>query len=393
VSPLWPVSDSNLKSGTAAVGQFATMRRWAARTVWVSLIGALLYISARAYSEHLLPLAVVVVVGVPFLYVVLAVDQSGFLLGGLGLGFRPKQWNIGPLLAIRTPEGWRLRHVWQWWLLRGEMTSFELTPKCLRWRHATLKASEPTAALALGASLVGAAALLNQDAILVLAAEAAAYALWPLVPRRNRNDGRWSVGLWLWRWLFRPAIAARTIAIAELHAANQGEIRPRDWDNRWVALAADGETYPEAIECCVGLHYGYASALDRGEVDRAGALLDRIIANLGSVPENLRRPFWVEPAFYTARFRHHHTLATQLLELAADPSSAIATGDLQRARAATHYAGGRPAAALAECEAAYAAMNGSPPTGWGLLDRDLLDALCEDVRRALSVDQPLRGQG
>jgi hypothetical protein len=41
------------------------------------------------------------------------------------------------------------------------------------------------------------------------------------------------------------------------------------------------------------------------------------------------------------------------------------------------------AAALAECEAATTAMNSCPPTGCSLLDREPVDALCEDVRRAL----------
>jgi hypothetical protein len=364
------------------------MRRWRVPVALMLAIGVLIYWSVRNFAEHLVPLAVVEAVSVPFVYVVMVVHQSSFLLGGLALGFRLEQWQVGPLVILRTPEGWRLRHVWRWWLLlAGEGTTFTLTPERLRWRHATLVACQPAAVLTLGASLIVAAALLHEGPILILAAGAGAFLMWSLVPRKARDDGQWSVGLWLERWLFQPDVAARWIAVGELHAASQSRVRPRSWDERWVALAAGGPTRPDPIGCLAGLQYGYAAALDRGDVEQAGVLLDRLVANLEMVPENLRRALRIEPAFFAARFRHDAALAAQLLEQAGDPGSAIAAGDLERAHAAAHHAGGHQAAALAECEAAAAAMNSRPPTGWGLLDRELLDALCEDVRRALPVTQ------
>src|SRR5262245_65070722 len=122
------------------------MRRWMLPVGLILTIG-MIYVSARAFAEHRVALAVVAAVSLPFVYLMTAVQESGFLLGGLTLGFRLEQWQIGPLVILRTTEGWRLRHEWRWWLFTGEGTSFTLTPQRLRRRHAILVACQPAAVI------------------------------------------------------------------------------------------------------------------------------------------------------------------------------------------------------------------------------------------------------
>lgn len=351
--------------------------------VGIVLVFVLLLLdSARNFAAHQVPRAVVAAAVVPFVYMLLALPDAGFLLTGLAAGFRPEQWHIGPMVAIAQPEGWQLRHHWRWWLASGTTTSFRLTPERLRWRHAALRASEPATLVAVGAIMIAAAVLLQEGSLFVLAAPCA-LALWDLVPRKSGN-GRWSNGLWIGRWLFQPPVAARQVAVGELHEASRRGIRPKDWDDRWVALAIDGPWWPDSRGYLIGLQFGYAAALDRGDVEGAGALIDRLVAGLHLVPENLSRALRVEPAFYIARFRHDAALANAFLAHAGGPGVPIAAGDLERARAAADHASGRLESALVACEAASVAIAGrQPAAGWDLLDRQLLDALCEDVRRGL----------
>ena len=347
----------------------------------------LLLDSARNFAAHQVPLAVVAVVAVPFVYLLLALGDAGFLLTGLAAGFRPEQWHIGPIVAIAQSRGWRLRYHWRWWLFSSTTTSFRLTPERLRWRHGALRASEPATQLAVGAIVIGSAFLLQEGPLLVLAAPSA-LALWDLVARESGSGG-WSNGLWIERWLFQPPVAARRAAIGELSEASRRGIRPRDWDERWVMLAIDGPSWPDSKGYLTGLQFGYAAALDRGDIERAGALIDRVVASLHLVPENLRRAFRVEPAFYIARFRHNAALADAFLAHAGGPGVPIVAGDLERARTAADLAGGRLESALVACDAASVAIAGrQPAAGWDLLDRELLDALCEDVRRVFQPAEP-----
>jgi hypothetical protein len=145
----------------------------------------------------------------------------------------------------------------------------------------------------------------------------------------------------------------------------------------------------EMVELLAAGHkHGYAAALDLGHVERAEALIDRWLAGVDLVSERWRRAFRIEPAFFVARFRHDPVLAAQLLESAGYVADGARTsGDLERARAAVHFAAGRAEAALAECEAATSVMKHHPPTGWSMLDRELLDSLRDDARHALQVVQ------
>jgi hypothetical protein len=317
------------------------MRRWWVPVGLILVTGWLAYDIVRALNDHLLSLAVIGVLTVPFVYLLNVVEQSGFLLAGLVMGFEPRQLNLGQLVATRTSTGWQLRNDWRWWLFAGERTSFALTPEHLRWRHGIMRTGAPAGLVAVGAALVVAKFSFQDGTILLLLVPTGFLVLWSLIPRKVNKSGRWSEGLWLWRWIFQPKVAARTIAIEALSAASGSGLRPRDWDERWVVLAAAGPRWPESHAHVVGLQFGYAAALDAGDVNRASALMDGVLAGLELLPENLRRLNRIEPAFFAARFRGDVALADVLLTQAAEPDSPISAGDLQRARAAAHYAAGR----------------------------------------------------
>jgi hypothetical protein len=320
------------------------------------------------------------------LYATTIAWDGAFVLSGIALGYRVEAWNVGPVFISRAAGAWRPRHDWRWWIPVGGGPSLMASePDGLRWRMVAVIGCPLVASSLLGASMLSAGILLHDPRFLPLAAGAFVSVAVHMVPWTTRDGGWWSMGLWLWRSVARPEVAARRQAIHELRAQDLRGVRPRLWDGRWVAIATAGPARPDARWGLIGLEFAYAAALDRGDVELAGAMIDRRLANIGLAPGELRQLLLIEPAFFVARYRHDPELAAQLLEGTTDSGKPVRTAALERARAAAALAAGGPAAALAHCEAATAAMDALPRTGWGQLDRELLDAVAEDARRALQV--------
>jgi hypothetical protein len=315
-----------------------------------------------------------------------AVHELGHALAARAVGFDVAGVRVGPLLALAGPRGWRVRLVWEM-AVGGELLSAPSHPEGLRARHAAMIAAGPAAHLLVaGAALAGALA----TGALVLwfsAATLGLAALANLVPSRPRLTGRWTDGRWLLAWATHPERATQRVALGVLQRAS-ATVRPRDWDERWAALAASGPRQPADAAQVAGCLLGYAHALDRGEPDRAGGLLTRAFAGRHLLPAGGRAALALQFAFFAARFRGSATLAARLLEAGLERPQRARALDVERARAALHLAAGRRTEAAAACDRALAALDSGwqPPAGLVTLDRELLEGM-RACARSTSADQ------
>ena len=321
-------------------------------------------------SGSLLPLLLAVLLGS------VVVHEAGHVTGARLAGFRITRWRIGPLAAVRVDGRWRLRLTADG-LGGGMVLADPVTPERLARRHALLIACGPAAHLGLAAVLLALAAVGGGPTALALAAVVGVSGLLNLLPWEFRGSGRWSDGLWLLCWLLRPERAARRVAVSALPLAHERGERPRDWDERWVRLAIGGPAVPAGRVEVAGSLLAYGWSLDRGDVARAGELLDRAVAGLRRLEWRRRALVTIEAAFFAARFRGDVAGAEELIaESARAPRLAFAA-DLHRALAAVHLAAGRRAEALDSCDRALAALPFSDGmrTGLSALDRDLIESI------------------
>jgi len=304
-----------------------------------------------------------------------AVHEFGHALAARAVGFDVAGVRVGPLLAVATPRGWRLRLVWEM-AVGGELMSVPARPEGLRARHTAMIAAGPAAHLLVAVAALTAAALTGALALWFSAATLGLGALANLVPARRGLGARWTDGRWLLAWLAQPERATQRVALGVLQRSS-AMARPRDWSERWAQLAASGSRQPADTAQVAGCLLAYAHALDRGEVGAAGSLLARAFAARHLLPAGGRTSLALEEAFFTARFRGNAALASRLLEAALTRPDRARGVDVERARAALHLAAGRPADAAAACDRALAALESGwrQPDGLAAFDRELLGAM------------------
>jgi hypothetical protein len=305
-----------------------------------------------------------------------AVHELGHAVAARAAGFEVAGVRVGPVLAVATPAGWRLRLMWEM-AAGGELLSIPRRPDDLRRRHAAMIAAGPAAHLLLALAALLAAAVSGELLLWFTAATLSLGALANLVPGRPRFSGRWTDGRWLLAWLVRPERAAQRVGLGVLQRAAGTGARPRDWDARWARMAASGTGPPTDSAQVAGCLLAHARALDLGEAALAGSLLDRAYAARHLLPAAAQVSLALQSAFFAARFRGDHALAARLLDSALERPLRVRAAELERARAAVHLASGRPAEAAAACDRALSALAASRPRPEGLavLDRELVSSM------------------
>src|SRR5579864_7661053 len=136
-------------------------------------------------SPHaaLVPIEALLVIQVLVLLGGTAVHELGHAVVARAVGFDVAGLRVGPILAVSTPRGWRVRLVWEI-AVGGELLSVPAEPDGLRARHAAMIAAGPAAHL-LVALVAGAAAASTGSVVLwVTAATLGLSALVNLVPTR-----------------------------------------------------------------------------------------------------------------------------------------------------------------------------------------------------------------
>ena len=173
----------------------------------------------------------------------------------------------------------------------------------------------------------------------------------------------------------RPRAERRLVALT-LVAAWQDGVRPRAWEagvvERLLALREGTEDDVGANIC------GYYYALDSGQSERAGRLLDLAVSQLQGYQADLRPALLLEAAFFAARHRRNVAAARAWLEQAQGGHAERYTR--LRAEAAILWAEGSYAEAAAKAEAGLAAIPRSGDRGGAVLESEWLDAILAESR-------------
>ena len=284
---------------------------------------------------------------------------------------------IGPLAVDVTPAGWRLRYAGfkgRWAAVAPDLE--QASPEGLRARAAFVLAAGAVGELlvAVGAGVV---ALCGGGLPFWIGAVVAAVSglsnLLPVAGMDEAGELR-SDGRTLWELLVAPDRAHAWLASSTLASAVlSGQRRPRDLDERWVALAISVE--PSSAGLALGRMVAHHSALDRGDGERATALLLSAPGMGERLPWSRRAQLAAWTAYSLARFHSDVERAARALDVIDDWSENEWILDL--ATAALSFAAGRPDDALTLCD-------------WLLLtpwrDGDAYAAMLRDQVKALRAD-------
>jgi hypothetical protein len=199
-----------------------------------------------------------------------------------------------------------------------------------------------------------------------------------LIP--SRLAGRPNDGALLLALLTGGRAVERDMLVFGLQADLMSGIRCRDWEPALVAEMLgrrDGSSGDVAANL-----FGYYHALDRGEVEHAGKLLDLALAGIAEHPPRSRQGFSLEGAFFEAIHRRNPGPARAWFDLA----KAVPPKDpvFLRAKAAVLLAEGRPEEAAESAEECLAALTDTPFPGNTAAIRDWINALLAKARHSLA---------
>jgi hypothetical protein len=193
----------------------------------------------------------------------------------------------------------------------------------------------------------------------------------PFRSRGPRSDGAQLLDL----LRGRPRAERRLVAVALVTAWQDG-VRPRAWEaelvERLLALREGTEDDVGANIC------GYYYALDSGQSERAGRLLDWAVSQLQGYQADFRPALQLEAAFFEARHRRNVVAARAWLERARAGHAERYTR--LRAEAAILWAEGRYAEAAAKAEAGLAAIPRSAAGGSAVLESEWLNSILAESR-------------
>jgi hypothetical protein len=340
----------------------------------------------RPVNLDLPALPVLLTIGLLVVLALIAVHESGHLLAGMAVGFRPWLVIIGPLKIVREDATLRVRLNRS--LVPGMVRSFPTHAHDLRQRLAVYVSGGPLANLLLGVLCLGLAVVANRIPTdittrsqisswlgivglcsLVLFLGTIIRFLSAALPLRSR--GPRSDGAQLFDLLQGRPRAERRLLTITLIAAWQDGVRPRAWEvglvERLLALR-EGNVDDVGANTC-----GYYYALDCGQIERAGLLLDLAKSQLEGYQVESLPALLLEVAFFEARYRHNVAAARAWLEQAQGGHAESFTR--LRAEAAILWAEGFYAKAAAKAEAGLAAIPQLAARGSAVLESESLSSI------------------
>jgi hypothetical protein len=330
-----------------------------------------------------------------------AVHEVGHAAGSWMVGFRVILLGIGPLRLQRHASGYRVvpNRDWQTTAVQVSVPRAD-TRLGIRWRKAVVVAAGPLASLATAvaayalyaAGAYGAVTLAGVRAgafttteylasiFLLLFAFVSAGCFLSALP--GREGGTPSDGSYLWLlWRGGPELE-RLLANDLLTAAITEGTRPREWPVEWVRAAtsiADG-TAEEATGCLLA----YYHAIDRGDADEAGAVLERSQRIAAEIPL-MTGGVAAEAAFFQARYRRDAEAARTLL--AQVGHSPLEHDTRLRAEAALLLLEGRAADAAERAREAITALGDawSATAGICRMERESLELIVSEAGGAVGT--------
>jgi hypothetical protein len=177
---------------------------------------------------------------------------------------------------------------------------------------------------------------------------------------------------WRWRLLRdQTANAKRETARFAMIAAASRYVRPRDWCETWVQEATFG--LPQVASDVYSLGCAYFWALDRSDVNAAGAFLDKAVQASTLIPGPFRASFKLEQAYFEAAHRNNPELAQTSFEQV--QRQYVDRSSLARAEAAIMLGMRKPELAKQAIDRGFKHLKHSRNAGLKFVEQDLLQAL------------------
>ncbi|HUI55184.1 MAG TPA: site-2 protease family protein [Bryobacteraceae bacterium] len=297
------------------------------------------------------------------------IHEGGHYVAGSAVGQFCRRFVIGPVELARGSRRWTIRLV----PVRnaGLVDFVPSTFARFRRSRAICAAGGPLASLCTGVVFVWLSSRAGTGSgfwMWSFCAQWALVGLLGLVPFRRGTTS--SDGYLLWELIRGGATVdaiERDLLTASSHAT---PLRLRDWPNDLIRRLADDPADPKARRYAVYL--AYVHFLDRGEIQTAGQLLDRLMADwIASDPPE----YALDAAYFFALYGHDlRTARTWLTRETRDAEPWVRL----RAQAAVERLAGNQKSASAQVDEALTALQAAPACGAHQYEIDRLNALLRD---------------
>lgn len=274
------------------------------------------------------------------LYLVILAHETGHLLAGKLAGMQPFLLITGPLKLMATNSGWQVGLNRSVGLAGGLAACMPRTTENLRRQLFFLVAGGPLTSLVGGVLGLLVFRLLPSDSAWGLAALVFGFTslvifLVTILPARTsgfQTDGAQILSL-----LRGGAEVEQRALLLVLQAESIKGVRPRDYPPEILQRLASVRVDP-LIDAAADL-MGYYHRLDRGDIEQAGQVMEKLLEARAQIPETLRRAVYLEAAFFRAA---HKSDAVSAREFYRKGLGALAEKHtLLRSEAAVLFAEGR----------------------------------------------------
>ncbi|HNT75082.1 MAG TPA: M50 family metallopeptidase [Anaerolineae bacterium] len=164
--------------------------------------------------------------------------------------------------------------------------------------------------------------------------------------------------------------AERRLLMLTLSAYSFNGRRPREWDAALVARLLElAEQRLDQIAAAAH-HFAFYYYLDLGQIDHAGAELDRALALAEAYPAELRPGLWLELAYFQARYRRDPEGAAESLKKGA--GGFVEAHTRARAKAAVALSKGDLQEAITAIDLALSQIDRSMDRGGAIAEKEWL---------------------
>lgn len=232
-----------------------------------------------------------------------AVHEAGHLAAGMARGMRFLMLVVGFIGLVKVGGRLRLRTYFNLGALGGFAVALPDPQRELRPQMTALVVGGPLASLLLALVAVACVPLLpDRFAAWTLLTAAISALLFVMTAVPMRAGGFLSDGMQFLKILREPDFLQRRASLIALMGCGLAGMRPRDLDPQLLDRA-QAATGAEAVYDIATWLYSYQHALDRGEIDAAGAWLARIEPRFLEYPDGFRQAIAVEFALFEALHR------------------------------------------------------------------------------------------
>ena len=320
--------------------------------------------------------------------IAILIHELGHVIGGKLAGYSFVMLTVGPFKWVREQE--RVRWRWNTSLNTFGGLALMIPPvaESESRRMARFILGGPIASFCLGIfSILGIALIqttqshaahVNQGAfflviVAVIALLTGASTLIPYSTSGFASDG--GQYLDLMRGGHR---AERHLLMLTLSACSLNGRRPREWDAAPVARLLElAEQRMDQIAAAAH-HYAFYYYLDLGQIDRAGAELDRALELKEAYPAELQPGLWLELAYFQARYRRDPEGAAESLKKGA--GGFVEAHTRARAEAAVALIKGDLQGAITAIDLALSRIDRSMDRGGAIAEKDWLLELHTEAR-------------